>query len=266
MAEAVIPVTGSGTYGRRFAALFGAGLVGIVALAPSLTVALDELLEGKPHAPLPALVALSLAQPALLLAVAVAAGTALAPRLGLVSRIAAWASGDREATRMSQREVAVALLTGLVVAVVLLLLDMATRPALGPAAAELSLTRGRTAWLTLAGLFYGGITEELMLRWGLLTVLAYAGWRLLARGRGRPGVGVMWAAAVLAALVFGAAHLPAVAAAVPLTPPVIARTVVMNALGGIAFGWLFWKRSLEAAMLAHAAVHVVLAAAAVSGV
>lgn len=27
-------------------------------------------------------------------------------------------------------------------------------------------------------------------------------------------------------------------------------------LGGVVFGWLYWRRSLETAMVAHATVHV----------
>ncbi len=60
------------------------------------------------------------------------------------------------------------------------------------------------------------------------------------------------------ALLFGVGHLGAVSAVAPLTAAVVARTVALNALAGVAFGWLFWRRSLEAAMLAHMAGHVVL--------
>jgi membrane protease YdiL (CAAX protease family) len=41
-------------------------------------------------------------------------------------------------------------------------------------------------------------------------------------------------------------------------PFVIARTIAGNALFGIVFGWLFWRRSLEAAMIAHATGHLTL--------
>ena len=255
-----------GAYGRRFAVLFALGVVGIVALVPSLASSLEELAEGGGLPPLSVLVALSLAQPALLLAAAVAVGTALSPRLGLRSHLAAWAAGQPAEGARVQRDLAVALLTGLATARALLLLDMWTRRWLGAAAGELSLTGGRTAWLTLAGLLYGGITEELMLRWGLLPVLAFAGWKLCGRGRAAPGEGVMWGAIVLAALAFGAVNLVAVATAVPLTGAVVVRTVALNAIGGIAFGWLFWRRSLEAAMIAHAALHVVFTAASAAGI
>jgi membrane protease YdiL (CAAX protease family) len=66
----------------------------------------------------------------------------------------------------------------------------------------------------------------------------------------------MWSATILAALVFGIGHLPAVAALVPLSAALVARTVTLNALGGVVFGWLYWRHSLEAAMLAHGAAHI----------
>ena len=39
---------------------------------------------------------------------------------------------------------------------------------------------------------------------------------------------------------------------------VIARTLLLNGIGGVAFGWLYWKRGIEAAMLAHFSTDLVL--------
>ena len=67
----------------------------------------------------------------------------------------------------------------------------------------------------------------------------------------------MWLAILVSAVLFGVGHLPAAAmVGMPLTAPVIARVVTLNAFAGIVFGWLFWRRSLEAAMLAHAVTHL----------
>jgi hypothetical protein len=52
---------------------------------------------------------------------------------------------------------------------------------------------------------------------------------------------------------------------VSLTPIVVIRTVLLNALGRVVFGWLFWRRSLEAAMVAHGSVHIVFALFSVAG-
>jgi membrane protease YdiL (CAAX protease family) len=72
----------------------------------------------------------------------------------------------------------------------------------------------------------------------------------------------MWFAILAAALVFGALHLPAMRGLVPLTGVVAARTVTLNAIGGVVFGWLYWKYSLGAAMTAHGAADLVLRGAA----
>jgi hypothetical protein len=63
---------------------------------------------------------------------------------------------------------------------------------------------------------------------------------------------VFWTANVLFALAFGAAHLSAQAAiGLPLNFLVVISTLVLNGIGGLIFGWLFWSFGLESAMLAH---------------
>jgi len=34
--------------------------------------------------------------------------------------------------------------------------------------------------------------------------------------------------------------------------------LVLNGLGGIVFGWLYWKDNLETAMIAHMMTHVAM--------
>ena len=104
---------------------------------------------------------------------------------------------------------------------------------------------------------YGGITEEVIIRWGLMTVIAWAGWRILQRHRPRPTPTVMWAAILASALVFGLSHLPAVMQSLPALPAaVLAYVTVGNSLFGVLAGYLFWRHGLEAAVAAHALAHV----------
>jgi len=94
------------------------------------------------------------------------------------------------------------------------------------------------------------------MRWGLMSLLVWIAWKGLKQGVTLPSQGIYQSAIVLAALVFGLLHLPATAAIAPLTPIVIIRALLLNGIAGVAFGWLFWQYSLEAAMLAHISVHV----------
>ena len=136
--------------------------------------------------------------------------------------------------------------------------DAVTLPFLGAEGARLAVTEERTLLLTLTGVLYGGITEEIAVRWGLMSLLAWSLWRITNRSASRPSPLVMWIAIVLAVAVFGALHLPAVAAVMPLTTAIILRTILLNSIGGVIYGLLFWRRSLESAMVAHAATHLMM--------
>ena len=112
------------------------------------------------------------------------------------------------------------------------------------------------AWQGMLASFYGGINEELLLRLFLMSLLAWIGCKLTRAAT--PGVVVGWTANILAALLFGAGHLPVTASMVPLTGVVIARALILNGLGGVAFGWLYWRRGILLAMAAHFSADIVL--------
>lgn len=93
-------------------------------------------------------------------------------------------------------------------------------------------------------------------------VMGVVAWLLSRLSRGQPRAWVMLAALVVAALVFGAGHLPAAAQLAPLTGELVLRVIAYNMLAGLVFGWLYWKRGLEHAMLAHLCADLVLHVAA----
>lgn len=257
-----------GTFGQRFGPLFLLGLLGIFSLP---VVLLRELqVRGVPEAypdmsPV-AIALLSTLNPLLLLVLAAAVGARLAHRMGLVSLVIRWRTQGRAMGPDFRPAVAPAVIAGVLVGAALVALDWLFLPQLSETwRTAMAESPGYDAAELLAGLLYGGITEEIMLRWGALSFIVWALWRVLQRGRGEPSVGIWWSAIVFAALLFGAGHLPAVAAVAPLDDLVIARTVALNALAGVVYGWLFWRWHLEAAMLAHASSHIAMAALALAG-
>jgi hypothetical protein len=103
--------------------------------------------------------------------------------------------------------------------------------------------------------FYGGIAEELQMRLFLMTLLVWAFARLR---KSTPPTSVYWAAIFIAAVLFGAGHLPAAKQIWGLEPVVVLRTVSLNAVAGLAFGWLYWRRGIEMAVLGHFSTDIVL--------
>ena len=108
-------------------------------------------------------------------------------------------------------------------------------------------------------LLYGGITEEVLLRWGLMTLLVWAAWRLLQKREVQPRAICFISAIFISSIVFGLAHLPVASAlAVDFTVPIVSYIVIANSVFGLIAGYLYWKNGLEAAIIAHVSAHVVL--------
>lgn len=236
-----------------FRVLFPLGVLSVLSLLPSLPALLGPLLARTPDAPpLPLLVALSGVQLTVYVALAVLAGAWAAPRAGFRSRLV-----DRDWPALT-RDLRAGVIPGLLVGATLVLLDRLSAPLMGDAWAKIAATQERGAAITLSGVLYGGIGEELQMRWALVSVLTLGLWRTLARRAPHPTPAVLWTAVALVAIVFGVLHLPALATMTPLTAPLIIRTVLLNALGGLVFGALFIRRSLESAMSAHATTHVAM--------
>ncbi len=139
---------------------------------------------------------------------------------------------------------------GLVVGVIVRFLIM---PYLPPERLALEHPPAWAALLVSAG---AGVAEETWCRLGLMTIFAWLLARLLGHGEIRPVVA--WPANVLAALVFGLMHLPQLSRIAAPTSTAIAAVLLGNGIVGVALGWLYWRRSLVAAILAHFAADVML--------
>ncbi|HWT30487.1 MAG TPA: CPBP family intramembrane glutamic endopeptidase [Propylenella sp.] len=247
-------------FARAAVALTALGSLGILVLIPITAWQVADI-PGLPVPPI-TLAAIAAIQPFILLVLGALAGAFAAPRLGLGSVLAERASGvgtGPEVLRGLGWIVFVSVLLGAAINLV----DELAQPLWVPAGVQWLSTA--ETWSPVAfvfGILYGGLTEEVIFRWGLMSVAAWALWRLSGSAKAPP----RWtfvAAIAVSALIFGAGHLPALAGMMPLSPGPIIRTVVLNAVAGTWLGWLFWRRHLEAAMLGHAAVHVGFAAYAV---
>jgi len=123
----------------------------------------------------------------------------------------------------------------------------------GPYLPDLETAGPIAWWKTLLTMFYGGIVEEILLRVGLMSVLVWLGSVALRKREAGAIPSYVYAAAiVLSTLLFGAGHLPAASVlADGLTGPLIGWVLVGNGLLGLWFGYLYWKKGLEYAVIAH---------------
>lgn len=203
-----------------------------------------------------------LANPVILLVVFAFAGASAAPVAGCSSRVAGRVAGASTSIVPNQWHWFLAL--GIALGCAIGIADHVTRPLRQAVhAGPPSLVEAWSPAGLIVGVFYGGVIEEIIMRWGLMSILVVAFWRLFGRGSPRPSSNVVWSAITLSALIFAASHLPGlVAEGAVIGGPLLFRTLLWNGLLGVVFGAVFAHRDLESAMLCHAGFHIGLIPAA----
>ena len=198
--------------------------------------------------------ALALPQPPDLLQLGVSALVGLVLVLVGFAAASRWRRVTGHASRARLRLGALSLLVGVVLSAVLL-------AALAAFSRVEPLIRARVAdrleeplWRPWALGFESSILEEVAFRLFALSVVAWIAHRLLKRTT----TTVEWTAIAISALLFGLVHLPAWAAATSINAGLIAAVLVLNGIGGVAFGWMFCRWGLPYAILCHFAGDVVI--------
>ncbi|MFN2476686.1 MAG: type II CAAX prenyl endopeptidase Rce1 family protein [Chthoniobacterales bacterium] len=239
---------------RIFGALLGAAVIGYAAVVPYALAAFEKVIAGrKLPLPLPVLIVLQTVQVVIIFGVIIALGLLLARKVGFETPfLRAWFYGLNRgaAGKTFCFAAAVGLVTG---AATLLLFYGVVLPWLPGWPSEASIAFWKRALASL----YGGIDEELQLRLFLLPLVLWIIGKA-RRAQLKPSPGTFWFANILVALLFGAAHLPAAAAMMHLTPAVVGAIVMLNAGAGAVFGYVAWTRGLEAAIVAHFSADLVL--------
>lgn len=182
--------------------------------------------------------------PAMLLLAAAVAGAWASVRIGVKSRLILH-------SRLDHRDILFGIATGILAGIAVALIDQVTLPLWrGDAIQPLSLIENLSARHLTIGVLYGGLTEEIVFRWGIGSIVAALALLIFPRRLAIPF------SIIVAAALFSAAHVPATFAGNETWQiGVIVRTLGWNALLGLLFGALFFRRSLEVAILAHVGFH-----------
>lgn len=109
----------------------------------------------------------------------------------------------------------------------------------------------------LPKLLYGGITSELLLRYGVMSLVMWLLWRLFGQAQSRPGWLIGWSAVVLTSLLAGTVPVYlawSLSATLPST--VLAQLLLCEIVYGLLAGQLFWRYGLEVAILAHVVAYL----------
>jgi membrane protease YdiL (CAAX protease family) len=236
---------------RLFWLLLLAAIAGVGAAVPLVLEVFRPLVKSAQPSPLPLpfVIAIGIVQNLILLGVAIGVGLLVARKLGLgAPLLQAWLYG-RQSRQSVRGSLGPGVLVGIAVGVVVLIPMLIAAPHL-PGLPLVSAGRAALWKRVIVGL-YGGIDEEILARLFLLSLFAWLGTKVFQKHDAGLSARVFWIANIIAAILFGLGHLPSASLVMHITPAVVAFALILNGIPALSFGYLYWRRGLESAMIAH---------------
>jgi len=195
---------------------------------------------------------LTLINPTILLIVFVVIGTILYQKVNLKVPIIEKLVGIRKESIDIISILKYGAIGGILSGIILSLVTLIFNPILPAKFLEL----GESLKPTLAARFlYGGLTEEILMRFGLMTLIVWLCSKIFKEIKPF----VFWTGIVIAAIIFAVGHFPIAYQAIDNpTTGLLTYILIGNSIGGIIFGWLYWKKGLESAFIAHIFTHIIM--------
>ena len=176
---------------------------------------------------------------------------------GILGKLLANKLGLWRELRFEGRSVVLSALAGLAVGVAMMALELLWFANVSDVIKE-SYKALPTISNAIASLIYGGIIEELMIRLLLMSLVALIIWKLFYKSADAVPTRALVIANIVAAILFAAAHLPSTIMSIGIPPVILIRCFLLNGGAGLVFGFLYRKRGIQYAMIAHAFAHVAM--------
>ncbi len=102
-------------------------------------------------------------------------------------------------------------------------------------------------------ILYGGITEELLIRFGIMSFIV---WSIYKVFKTKNNI-IYWTGIIISSIIFGFGHFGIILNLIP-KPSILLLSYILlaNSIGGIVFGYVYWKKGLESSMISHIFSHI----------
>lgn len=232
--------------------LFGLGALGILSLL-TVSIPLDNLPKQVLDKFTPETIKLlTLINPTILLLIAVIVGTILFDKVKLtLPTITAILKSEKEQISFSE-QVKFGVILGLITGFLTTIVGLVFKSSLPYEFVELG---NKIKITTIARFAYGGLTEELLMRFGFMTLIVWLVFKMTKQINSF----TYWIGIILATILFAFGHIPMAFSVVSNTTILLLTYILVgNSIVGVFFGWLYWKKGLESAFIGHIFAHVVM--------
>jgi membrane protease YdiL (CAAX protease family) len=232
---------------KLFFILWGSATITTLIILPYVFTVQAELLK-KSGIAFPVLLLSAILQGAITFGISSFCGLLLAEKTGFqLPLLSNWLEHKKDNHR---RTVVLSIILGIIAGVIISILDKLVFPQSVLSSIKVPL------WQRALACFYGGIAEEIFMRLFLVSLIVFIVKKIFKLKENNSCL--VWAAIVIVSILFGIGHLPITSVVVEITPIIIIRAIVLNGIGGIIFGWLYWKKGFEFAIISHFSADVVL--------
>ncbi len=225
---------------KTFLVLFVLAIISTILILPYVFNLEAEIIEKIPFS-LPLVILISTVQGGVILGIAAFFGLILAEKTGFKLPLINALINHKKISYSGTARLSI--IWGSIVGILIFLLDRFVFQQ------SILLSLSVPVWQGFLACFYGGIAEEILMRLFLMSLIVFIFIKISRREKTNSAI--VWASIILTAILFGLGHLPITSAITDITPLVIFRAILLNGVGGIVFGWLYWKKGLEAAMISH---------------
>lgn len=233
---------------RLFALLSALGMFGAAVVLP-YQFSIDRLTGQLPDAPLWILVAILIVQAGVFVLVTCALGVVLTRSVPFGIPYLEALVERRPLPKGFPRLAGVSIAVGAGLGALVVLID--TMVFSTPISESIGSVLAIPTWQRFLAAFYGGINEELLMRFFAMTLIAWIIARVARRPRGQVTSGIAWASIVVTALLFSVGQLYLTFNPADITLSDYFHAICLNGIAGAVLGILYWRRGLESAMVAH---------------
>ena len=240
---------------KLFLILLPASVVANMAVLP-YALSLGALRTKELPVPLPVAILVQIVQSAVFFAIAIFLGLLLGRKVGLGAPfIESWITGENRRNRLV-RALKAAIVLGVLAGISIFVLDRFIFSIfVEPITA---FQEAGPLWQRFLASFYGGVGEEIGMRLFMMTLIVWVTYKFKRTKDDMPTNAGVWLAITVVSVVFGLGHLPMTAVFTEITVIVVLRAIILNGIAGVVFGWLYWRKGLEAAMISHFSADIVL--------
>lgn len=236
---------------RIFFMLLSVSIISVFAVFPYVVTLQGSLLR-QVHQPLIVIFLLQLLQSIILFSIAIFIGLYLTKKVNFSLPLLESVMNRPNAKKVLVDIAPISIVLGIIAAVSIYVVDFVFT---FQGAAISTSHNPAPIWQRLLAAFYGGTTEEILMRLFVMTLFVWLGLKITGNQYRNTIISI---AILLSAILFGLGHLPITSSLTTITQVIVVRAVVLNGIGGIIFGLLYWKKGLEAAMISHLTADIFL--------